>query len=694
MHMGMNDIDMDMAVEDRAGAISAALDLGWCEEFANSHAPDAVVLVDPDLRAVWGNAAAQRLLGYSMEEFTGGTEVVEFVYPEDLAHAVGALSEASREDGYHVATRLRLANIDGNYLTCRVVANTVPHDGCIWFVLGIRSADEEDAIESRRRRLRGLATTFYVDCASMEWADEPTHSTGLLGGLGAVLDAEAIEVAELVDQDHLRTVAAWIVGRPRRPDSVGLTQGTDGLDVLRSIPCEYTSGSGTHTARVWLESAKGVHGVVTIHLGDHPEQWDDANADIVSLMCASLLATVHRCETERAVARAATRDPLTGLLNRGAMMECLDELLNGERPNSEELDVFFADLNNFKALNDTEGHQAGDEVLKSVAAALRSGIRRGDLAARVGGDEFVVAMRTRRGSLERLTTRLRQRVESVIEPSTGVGVAIGAISVRDGETPSQVLERADMAMYADKRRRSGRDRRRQDSRGAQGPRLSAAMESLSIMLAVGADGRLLSATRAAYSVFGFEPESSESMDVLELVHPNDRALATVALSHTRDEAGVGEPIEIRVIDALGKCHAVHIEANNQLSNPDIRGIVLTLTEVARLRGVRCPWHRVAWVVGGPHPVAPAPRRRFGNVGGHRVPTWPINLRTAGYVAVPECCSPQGFSDKPPRACPKASLHNSGLPSTISSRSSTAKVLRSEMWSGSWSTSPTSSRCRY
>jgi diguanylate cyclase (GGDEF)-like protein/PAS domain S-box-containing protein len=574
-------MDPEMNATSNHGSSTDHLpDITWCESFATSNSPDVIVLADPELCVMWANDAAGRLLGHDPLAFRG-RPVVDFVHAEDVPHAVGAISEASRGDGYHIATRLRLLHTTGDYIDCRVTANTVDAADGVWFVLGVRAVGDEDAIESRRRRLRGLATTFYVDCASMEWVDEPTRATALLSGLGAVLDAESVEVAELAATGKsLHTVAAWQAGQLAIPGSVGRTETVSDLEHLRSVPCEYVFDGGEHRVRIWLESSTGNDGVVTIDLADHPEQWDDANADIVSLMCSSLLATVRRCSRERALAMAATRDPLTGLLNRSAMQERLEELISVSQLDGDALAVFFADLNNFKALNDTEGHQAGDEVLKSVAGALRRAIRPGDLAARVGGDEFVVVMMTRRRSLERLTERLRTSVESALLRTPGVGVAIGAITVRDGESPDEVLERADVAMYADKRHMANSGVHSDPGRSDPGPRLSIAMEALSILLAVDSEARLLSATQAAYSVFGFDRDTSTGMDVLQLVHREDRSFASAAFNHVIRDPEAKEPIDVRVIDAGGQCHHVQIGANNQLANPDIRGVVLTLTEKA------------------------------------------------------------------------------------------------------------------
>lgn len=112
-----------------------------------------------------------------------------------------------------------------------------------------------------------------------------------------------------------------------------------------------------------------------------------------------------------------------------------------------------ADLDHLKELNDTEGHTAGDELLKAFAAQLASSLREGDVASRLGGDEFLLVLRgvgeNAEGIVERLAERWRE-TSPTVSFSAGVAVASGE---GDGET---ALERADAALYAAKR--AGRDR--------------------------------------------------------------------------------------------------------------------------------------------------------------------------------------------------------------------------------------------
>ena len=570
------------------GTTAALPDEQWCSDFATEHSPDGVVLADPQWRVVWANAAALALLGHDPEQVRG-LQMVDFVHSDDLSHALGAVSEASRNDGHHEATRMRVRGATGEFVDCRITANTIDRPDGTWFVLGMRSVADEDAIENRRRRLRGLATTFYVDCASMEWVDEPQRSAALLSALGAVLDADHIDISELVgDGTRLDHLAVWDRSGPSPADAKVCTTtaplSRQQVDAVRLTPCDYSTEGGEATVRVWLESPSDSDGMVSIHLGDHPEQWDDANADVVSLMCSSLMATIRRCARERALAMAATRDPLTGLFNRSAMEERLEELIAASDLGTGGLAVFFADLNDFKALNDSRGHQAGDEVLRRVADGLRSSIRPGDVAARIGGDEFVVVMMTGHRPIERLTARIRASVEAAVSDFAEVGVAIGSITVGRDESPDEVLRRADAAMYADKRRQaigSGTGSRADTVVSA----LDVVIESMSIMLVVDENARLVTATEAAYTAFGFDRSSSAGLDVLSLIHPDDLPMAMEAFAEVLANDGPADPMVLSVVDANGRWHLVQVAATNQLANPSIRGIVYMVNETGTLKNL-------------------------------------------------------------------------------------------------------------
>lgn len=153
-------------------------------------------------------------------------------------------------------------------------------------------------------------------------------------------------------------------------------------------------------------------------------------------------------------------DMLSGLLNRRAFEEAMEAAVQRAAHNSRHpLAVAFLDLDDFKAVNDQRGHAAGDEVLVSVAAALRASVRGGDVAARVGGDEFAIVFeQTGETSAAGMHDRLAAVCAAVRIQSGAFDVGVSAGLVVFDEAPISghlALAKADAAMYAAKRRRKG-----------------------------------------------------------------------------------------------------------------------------------------------------------------------------------------------------------------------------------------------
>ena len=156
------------------------------------------------------------------------------------------------------------------------------------------------------------------------------------------------------------------------------------------------------------------------------------------------------------VREEAATDPLTGLANRRTIMaEVAAEIARTERRGGT-LSVLFCDLDAFKAINDRDGHAAGDRVLRTVAASLRAIIRQGDTAGRYGGDELLVlAPDTNAAGGERLARRIGAAVR-LAAGDDGVNVTIGVASwPADGRTALELVAAADEAMYRGKQRGRG-----------------------------------------------------------------------------------------------------------------------------------------------------------------------------------------------------------------------------------------------
>jgi diguanylate cyclase (GGDEF)-like protein len=158
------------------------------------------------------------------------------------------------------------------------------------------------------------------------------------------------------------------------------------------------------------------------------------------------LLAAQRSGAEQALAHQATHDPLTQLLNRGEFVARLREELS----RGTHCSVLFCDLDEFKSINDTLGHDAGDRLLIDVADALRSCVRPPDMVSRFGGDEFVIllidATPSRAQTMrDRVTAALSRPFESV--GKSGLLVSIGIAQTDGDRDPDRLINAADHAMY-------------------------------------------------------------------------------------------------------------------------------------------------------------------------------------------------------------------------------------------------------
>lgn len=214
----------------------------------------------------------------------------------------------------------------------------------------------------------------------------------------------------------------------------------------RFIPVIMQTAAGRSSQDSLRASEVGALGYIT----------DPTDMDLLLARTRTLLefkAYLDVCE------EAAFTDHLTGLANRRRFERQLDREVSRTLRYAHPFSLVMLDIDNFKCVNDTFGHHAGDEVIRGLGRVLQEGTRGIDLAARIGGEEFAILLveTGQSGALE-VAERLRVAIREMIVP--GVGQVSASFGVAEcpigGQTSSEMLNSADVALYEAKR--SGRDR--------------------------------------------------------------------------------------------------------------------------------------------------------------------------------------------------------------------------------------------
>ncbi|WP_170153417.1 GGDEF domain-containing protein [Roseiarcus fermentans] len=183
-----------------------------------------------------------------------------------------------------------------------------------------------------------------------------------------------------------------------------------------------------------------------------------AEAALIAAVAGIAGIAVERRLAERRIHHLATHDALTGLANRASLGDRLTRALLAAERCDRRAAVAFIDIDDFKSVNDSLGHSAGDEVLRTIAARLAGSVRTADTVARFGGDEFVVVLGDRPGSADDIgeaVDRLRAAIAAevrigrrIVRVTASVGLAIFPDHGRDA---AALLANADAAMYRAKK---------------------------------------------------------------------------------------------------------------------------------------------------------------------------------------------------------------------------------------------------
>jgi diguanylate cyclase (GGDEF)-like protein len=183
---------------------------------------------------------------------------------------------------------------------------------------------------------------------------------------------------------------------------------------------------------------------------------DDVDLPVVEQIAELIGASIYNVELYQEMERRAKSDPLTGLPNRRALEEALVRETDRSRRYGSRMTVLMIDVDHLKLINDRHGHEAGDEVLRNLAATLTETIRSVDVAGRwTGGDEFLVvlpdtsaAQAVRFG--QRLLDRLKEQPPTRAGTALGSSLSIGVAEFLRDDTTESLIRRVDLALYAAK----------------------------------------------------------------------------------------------------------------------------------------------------------------------------------------------------------------------------------------------------
>ena len=413
----------DITVQKKAGLALLESEARFRGIFENTSA--GIALADVSGNVVSFNAAFQQLLGYPADRLRG-MNFVEFSHPDDMSRELPLLEDVRRggRNHYQLEKRLRTADSSVKWIDGTVSAVRNSSGDVINFV-GIVS--DITARREAEARINLYANVFQ-------------HS-----GEGIVITDAASNIVA-VNRAFTRLTGyspEEVVGNNPRLLASGQTPPGTYQAMWASLQKDgYWQGEmwdrrrDGHLYPKWLSitAVRDDDGVLTNYVG-------------------SFTDISERKAAEEQISHLAHHDALTGLYNRFSLQDRLEQTLLAARREHRQIAVMFIDMDHFKAINDTLGHQVGDTMLIEVARRIQAVVRESDIVARLGGDEFVVVLAAldAPGAAMTVVDKIMDALgapyvlggqELHSTPSIGIGMYPA-----DGENAAVLMRNADTAMY-------------------------------------------------------------------------------------------------------------------------------------------------------------------------------------------------------------------------------------------------------
>ena len=436
--------------------------------------PAVVYKAEPGENGRWlyVSPQAEEILGFAPDEWIADPGLwARQIHPDDRERVVRAEEVAEVGEGNPAPIDYRFFTKDGRELWLldegmqeRDASGRVVWHGVLYDITerkgveqeAARRAAQQEAVASLgEQAMKGAAIDGLMDAAvtavaetemierSCVWEyNENTTSLMMQAGVGTYDELEVLRIRAGGDSP---------AGLALEVDRAVIVTDWEGEERFE-VPFYLRHLGVRSTLAVVIGGSERPFGVLEAH-SNEPGRFQPQDVHFAQ-SCANVLAdAIERRRADDSIRHRALHDPLTGLPNRALFVDRVEHALGMSKRRGTPLAVYFLDLDHFKLINDSLGHQTGDEVLTAVAPRLRRHLRHGDTVSRFGGDEFAILVEEVYD--EREATVIADRIrDAFVDPFTvrgydqfinaSIGVAVGSGASDDAES---LIRDADAAMY-------------------------------------------------------------------------------------------------------------------------------------------------------------------------------------------------------------------------------------------------------
>jgi diguanylate cyclase (GGDEF)-like protein/PAS domain S-box-containing protein len=424
--------------------------------------PAIVYIADAGVDGRWHyvSAGVSDMLGFSPEEWMADAGLwARQVHPEDRDRVFGREDELADPT---VPDEYRLRHRDGTIVWVRDDAALVRDDEGVgrWHGVMLDITDRKLAEAELERRAEQQAAVARLGERALEGTEVAELMHEALTEAMRVLDVRAGAVLQCADDREALVLRAGAVPVANDGLAGARADGSPGgraKDRAAAVPRTYLAKDLVRGLTGQIEGRGGRWG--TLWLASVPERAGGAaDTDFVQALANILADAIQQRATEDDIRYQALHDPLTALPNRVLFIDRLDHALSRE---GARVTVVLLDVDNFKLVNDSLGHSAGDELLIEIAPRLMNALRPGDTIARLGGDEFVVLLEqvSDASAAALIAERIVAAFEVPFKLAAGEHFAKASLGIAIADQSSvaaSLVRDADAAMYQAKERGRGR----------------------------------------------------------------------------------------------------------------------------------------------------------------------------------------------------------------------------------------------